>query len=166
MHAINNLIHQTKNANGKFKKPFYSIVSKKAGKVLDIAQDGPHQGSLIIWDGWAGENQSFTIIQDGPDYLIRCRKDGGFLTVESDADGARLFTAPQPGPTSRFRFDETKPKSKEYIIYTFCGKTIDLWQGDKHNGTQVIQWTFNGNSNQIWYANDPKNLTSSSSGKD
>jgi hypothetical protein len=81
MHNIANLFNRTKNPNGKYKKPYYSIVSKKAGKVLDVAQDGPCQGSLIIWDGWAGPNQSFTIIQDGADYLIKCRKDGGYLTV-------------------------------------------------------------------------------------
>lgn len=58
---------------------------------------------------------------------------------------------------------ETSQGSKKYFIYTFCGKVIDLWQGQNQNGTQVVQWTFNGNSNQVWYLNDPKNLDSSSS---
>lgn len=46
---------RTKNANGKFKKPYYSIQSVHAeGKVLDVAQDGDHKGSLILWDGYGG----------------------------------------------------------------------------------------------------------------
>lgn len=145
MHHITNLFHRTKNANGKYKKPYYSIVSKKAGKVIDVAQDGPHKGSLILWDGYNGDNQAFTIIQQGPDYLIKCRQTKGFLTVENASDGARIFLSPQPTPQSKFRLDETKSGSHEYIIYTFCGKVLDVFQGEKAKGTQVIQFTYNGN---------------------
>jgi hypothetical protein len=112
MKNIANLFARTKNPNGKYKKPYYSIVSKKAGKVLDVAQDGQFQGSLIIWDGYAGENQQFTIIQDGNDFLIKCKKNNGYLTVESDMDGAKIFTYPQPGQNSRFQLCETKNGSK------------------------------------------------------
>lgn len=105
MNKIKDIFSRQKNTNGKYKKPYYSIVSRKAGRVIDLAQDGPHVGSLIIWDGYNGDNQAFTVIQNGPDYLIKCRKNKGYLTVESAADGARIFTAAQPGPQSRFRLD-------------------------------------------------------------
>lgn len=105
MQGITNFFNKVKNPNGKYKKPYYSIVSKKAEKVIDLAQDGQHQGTLIIWDGYGGDNQSFTITQSGPDVLLKCRKTGGYLTVESAADGARIFSSPQAGPTSKFRID-------------------------------------------------------------
>jgi hypothetical protein len=43
------LFERTKNQNGKYKKPYYSIRSVLSGKVLDVAKDGPHQGSTILW---------------------------------------------------------------------------------------------------------------------
>lgn len=76
-----NIFNKTKNADGKYKRPYYSIRSVHANKVIDIAQDGPHQGSAIIWEGWAGDNQCFTIIQDGPDWYIRCKQENLYLTV-------------------------------------------------------------------------------------
>ena len=81
MHAIKNIFHRQKNENGKYTKSYYSITSRKAGKVIDVAQDGPHKETLIIWDGYNGDNQAFTIIQNGPDYLIKCRQGKGYLTV-------------------------------------------------------------------------------------
>jgi hypothetical protein len=70
-----------KNQNGKYKRMFYSIRSVNSGRVLDVAQDGPHQGSTILWDGYGGDNQQFTVIQDGPVYYIKCKKNDMFLTV-------------------------------------------------------------------------------------
>ena len=57
------LFKRQKNPNGKYKKPYYSIRSVLSGKVLDVAQDGPHQGSTIIWEGYGGDNQQFTLVQ-------------------------------------------------------------------------------------------------------
>lgn len=101
------LFQRTKNENGKWKKPYYSFRSLKADKVIDLCQDGDNQGSLIIWDGYGGENQSFTLIQNGPDVFIKCKHDKQYLTVESEADGARIFTSPKSGQANqRFRIDE------------------------------------------------------------
>lgn len=57
------LFRRQNNVNGRFRRSYYSIVSKKAEKVIDIAQDGPAKGSAIVWDGYNGDNQAFTIIQ-------------------------------------------------------------------------------------------------------
>lgn len=166
MHNFTNLFNRTKNPNNRYTKPYYSIVSEKAGRVVDVAQDGPFRGTLIIWDGYNGDNQAFTIVQSGGAFLIKCRQNKGYLTVESNADGAKIYTSPQPTQASMFNLVEVSPGAKKYNIYTFCGKVLDLFQGEKNNGTQVMQWTYNGNSNQVWYLNDPKNLSSSSSGRD
>lgn len=75
------MFHRTKNPNGKYKKPYYSLRNVNSGRVLDLAQDGPAAGSLIIYDGYAGENQQFTFVQEGPDFYIKCRKNNQYLTV-------------------------------------------------------------------------------------
>jgi hypothetical protein len=48
MQHIKNLFHRNKNENGKYTRPYYSIVSKKAGKVIDVAQDGPVEKSSMF----------------------------------------------------------------------------------------------------------------------
>lgn len=81
MHKIYNPFQKHNNQNSKFQKPYYSITSKQAGRVLDIAQSGPHQGTTIIYDGYNGDNQAFTLVQNGPDYFIKCRQGKGYLTA-------------------------------------------------------------------------------------
>ena len=43
-----------KEKGEKFQKPYYSFRSVKAGKVIDVAQDGDSKGALIIWEGYGG----------------------------------------------------------------------------------------------------------------
>lgn len=52
-----------KNQSGKYTKLYYSLRSVHSGKVMDVAQDGPFKGSTILWEGYAGDNQSFTLVQ-------------------------------------------------------------------------------------------------------
>ena len=58
---------------------------------------------------------------------------------------------------------EKEEGSKEYYIYTYCGKVLDVCEGKKSNGTLIIQWEFNGEENQLWNFCDPNNITSESS---
>lgn len=98
---------KTKKENGKYQKPYYSLRSVKADKVIDLCQDGENQGSLIIWEGYGAENQSFNIIQSGPEVFIKCKQNKQYLTVESGADGARIYTAPKNNQANqKFRIDE------------------------------------------------------------
>jgi len=43
---------------------------------------------------------------------------------------------------------------------------LDVAGAGKKDGTQVVQWEFNGGKNQLWNFNDPKEITSSSSEMD
>ena len=84
------IFRRTDNANGKFRQPQYSVQSVHAeGKVLDVCQEGENPGSFmwIMWDGYAGENQMFTIKQKGPDVYFTCKKDKLYLTVDGPQDG-------------------------------------------------------------------------------
>ena len=161
-----NFFNKTKNADGKYKRPYYSLRSVHADKVLDIAQDGPYIGTAILWKGWGGDNQCFTIIQDGPDWYIKSKQTGNFLTVEGPNDGAKVFLAPKSGqPNQKFRIDE-KAGTKDHIIYTYCGKALDVLEWKKDDGARISQYTYSGEKNQLWNFCDPKNITSSSSDND
>ena len=134
------LFKKQKNTNGKYTKTYYSFRSVHSGKVLDVAQDGPFKGSTIIWEGYAGANQCFTLVQENQNWLIKCKQGDLYLTVESDANGAKLHLAPKSSdPKQRFRVDENKD-SKDHFIYTFCGKVLDCAGQGKKDGTQVVQW--------------------------
>lgn len=45
---------------------------------------------------------------------------------------------------------EISPQTNEYLIYTFCGKVLDLNESSKKNNTAIHQWSFHGEENQIW----------------
>ena len=38
-----------------------------------------------------------------------------------------------------------------YHIKSFCGKSLDLYEGSTQQNTPIIQWDFHGNDNQVWY---------------
>lgn len=106
----------------------------------------------------------FTLVQKGSGYCLKCKQGNKYLTVESSADGARIFAAAKSGQANQtFKIEEKEPDSKEYYIYTYCGKVLDVFEGNKHKGTPIVQWEFNGGENQLWNFCDPKNITSSSS---
>ncbi len=39
------------------------------------------------------QQQQWTLISEGDKYLIKCQKNRLFLTVDSDKNGARLYTS-------------------------------------------------------------------------
>lgn len=52
------------NPDGLYQKQYYSLRAVHTKNcVLDVAQDGPHKGTTIIWEGYGGDNQCFTIIK-------------------------------------------------------------------------------------------------------
>ena len=52
---------------------------------------------------------------------------------------------------------------KIHYIKTHDGRAMDVANGGKSKETEIVQWDFNGNSNQKWQFTDPKHATSSSS---
>lgn len=89
------------------------------------------------------------------------------MTVEGPQNGARIFCSAKSGqPNQKFRIDESEPGSKDYVLYTYCGKVLDVAEEGKKNGTQVIQWDYHGGKNQLFNFCEPDNITSSSSEMD
>lgn len=159
------MFHREKTETGKYKKPYYTLLSCHTDKVLDIAGDGPHKGSLIIWKSNKGDNQSFSFVPCGVgEYNIKCKANGQYLTVDGNGNGARVYTAAKTNqPNQKFKIEEKQAGSKEHVIYTFTGKVLDIAEASKKEGSQVFQYDFSGSKNQLWHFCDPKNITSSSS---
>lgn len=89
------------------------------------------------------------------------------MTVESAANGAKIYTAAKNNQANQlFRVDDAKPGSSDKVIYTYCGKALDVLEASKKNGARVSQYDFNGGKNQLWNFCDPKDITSSSSAHD
>lgn len=167
MHNIFDQFNKTKNTSGKYVRPNYSLRNVHSDKVLDIAQDGPNAGSAILWEGWAGDNQTFAIVENAGEYSFRCKKNGQFLTVAGPENGAKLFLSPANGQANqKFKITEAKPGSKDHVIYTCYGKAIDVLEWKKDNGAKIAQYNFTGEKNQLWNFCDPKDITSSSSHND
>ena len=75
---------------------------------MDVAQDGPFKGTTILWEGYGGDNQSFTLVQEGPNFYIKCKQGSGdqYLTVENDSNGSKLFLAKKStDPRQKFKID-------------------------------------------------------------
>ena len=147
------------------KNRLISLLSCHCDKVLDLSGGGDHQGSLIIWKSNKGDNQSFTFAPCGVgEYHIKCKANNAYLTVENNSNGARIYTSAKTNqPNQKFRIEEKEAGSKEHVIYTFCGKVLDICEASKKDGAQVIQYDYSGDKNQLWHFCDPKNITSSSS---
>lgn len=92
--------------------------------MFDVCQTGQKQGSLIIWDGYGGPNQSFGIVQENGKYLFKCKQPQGYLTVQGPNDGAYFFVSPNKTAASYFDFQPVG--DKKYLITTCYGKAMDI----------------------------------------
>jgi len=132
---------------------YYEIISKSAGRVLDISQDATNKGQLIIYDSWGGPNQQFSILHKNLYVCFVNKGSGLYLTVANDSDknGAVLVEQPFANKKSQlFRLQEIYPSLGEFVVFTFCGKALDICEDSWKNGTRIIQWDFHGKDNQKW----------------
>jgi hypothetical protein len=60
-----------------------------------------------------------------------------------------------PNQTANELFDlvptANNSKDKSYHIKTFCNKAVDVSGCSTDNETEIIQWDFSGQTNQVWY---------------
>lgn len=149
--------------NAKFKKLHYSIKSHGTGKMLDVRESDGQDNTLIIWDATNGDNQRFTIKQQGPDFYLKCLKNGLYLTVEGPQNGVRVYgTTKNMGENQRFRLTETEPGSGLYAIYTHFGKVLDVSEAKDENGTVITQYDYTGKDHQLWTLCDSGDASTSS----
>ena len=121
------------NSDGLYQKQYYSLRANHAGgnRVLDIARDGPNKDSAIIWEGYAGDNQCFTIIKQQDRWLFKSKLGDLYLTVAGSENGAKVYLAPKNNqPNQKFLIDQ-KPGSKDHVILTYANKALDVLEDKK-----------------------------------
>ena len=71
---------------------------------------------------------------------------------ESTENGAQIFVHyPNNTPNEHWDIQPAPERENAYYIRSFCGKSLDVFEGSTENNTPIIQWDFHGNDNQIWY---------------
>lgn len=102
----------------------------------------------LVLESYTGQdNQIFTIVQKGPDYKIKCKKDKLFLTVDGPGDGERVYgSAKTLGDLQRFRIEETGDGSGLFAISTHFDKVFGLADKKGGEGTMIFQENKNGNT--------------------
>lgn len=134
----------------------YVLCSKiSQNKVLDVSQNSSNFGNLVLYDYNGQNNQIFKIAQvtdtNSPFYVIQSKKSNKVLTVEgySEDNGKNIIEeAYQNKDAQKFKIREINPG--EIVLYTFCGKVIDIAGCSTKNDAAIIQWQYNGGNNQIW----------------
>lgn len=133
----------------------YRIVSALDQSKCFTLQQGSH--ALVIDSFHGAANQKFNIFNNNGKYAFVCL-DGNLaimLPQDSAQDGARVQA--DAGQHKSSFFDLTTVTNgpfagKGFYLKTHCGKCVDVNEGRTSPGTAVIQWSYHGNSNQIWLA--------------
>jgi len=153
---------------------FY-IKSVSAQKYLDLpgyASTAQKQNgaSVEIWDLDDGNDRKFKFVPAGNGYYnIQCQHTKSNLDVHGCYDGKwfcgtykkdkganiQIWSAGNSKP-QQWKIEQVKP-GKFKIVNRYSGKVLDAT--GKGNGSNVVQWTWHGGSNQLWEIIDVKTST-------
>lgn len=133
--------------------PYYKLVNRKSGKVLDVyqanLQDG---GSIVQWADNGGANQQWHVTDVGNGYKTMVNKNSGralSINGTSTTDGA---VAVQWVENSKNDQKWTLvPVGSYYKIQNLnSGKLLCVLGGATEDGGQVVQWSDTGSLDQQW----------------
>ncbi len=148
---------------------YYRITPRNAtGRCLDVSGVSQDNGANIhIWDYLAGANQQWEFFDAGGGYYsIVARHSGRCVDVEgvSSADGANVHQWDYLGGANQeWSFTEvgggggSVANGTYKLIARHSGKAMDASGAGTANGTQIIQWTYGGGTNQQWIVTDEGN---------
>lgn len=129
----------------------YKILS-----ALDQTKCFTVSGKAVVLDNYkAAPNQQFNIYDNNGKFALvnSAANLGLWIAEEGSQDGAALTA---DGAQHKSTYFEIAPvKNGQFVglgfyIKSFCSKVLDVFEGRTTPGTQIIQWSFHGNDNQIW----------------
>jgi len=122
----------------------FKIVSRLNGLAMDITGGNTQPGTkVVVWENHGRDNQQW--YDDPATGTIRTKLNGFCLDIEGDQ---RLRIMPyQPGdPNQQWERDP-----QGYIRNRVNrNKVLDIAQGNKNPGAEIIMWDQNGAPNQLW----------------
>ena len=132
----------------------YKILSGiDQSKCLAVQQSGARPLVLDIYKG--ASHQKFSIFDNNGRFALVSTEGNSGLWVANDAsqDGAPIQADSNQHKSSFFEIIPVKQGPLSgigFYIKTFSNKSLDLFEGRVQTGTPIIQWSFHGNTNQIW----------------
>ncbi|WP_155830163.1 RICIN domain-containing protein [Glycomyces tenuis] len=134
--------------------PYYEIVNRNSGQVLDVFDASIQDGASVVqWPGNGGANQRWHVSDTGDGYVnLLAGHSGRALAIggSDTADGTDALTWVENG------FDDQdwrlEPVDGAYveIVNRNSGKCLEVEGFSTDDGAPVQQWDCHGGQNQQW----------------
>lgn len=142
---------------GYVENGWYYIKGVQSQKYLTVNADNANGWkSVVIKTGTGVDAQKWYVTNVGNGYITLTNKLGNvMLDVANgeDTDGADIGIYQAYGGNAQQFSLKTTAQSGVYTIVTKCSsatKALDVYARKTADGTNVCQWTYNGNANQQW----------------
>ncbi|WP_169789128.1 RICIN domain-containing protein, partial [Nonomuraea candida] len=138
---------------GRSTGPYYKLVNRHSGKVLDAYGAALADGTnLVQWTDNGGHNQHWHITDVGDGYRALLNRNSGRAVSIFGADTADAARAAQW--VQNLAFDQSftlEPVGAYYKIRArHSGKLLSVGGGSTADGAQVIQWPDQNRPEQHW----------------
>jgi hypothetical protein len=123
-------------------KRLFFIVSDLNGKVLDIKQGDAAPGTqVLMWSKHGGSPKNQLWYTDGQGHILSALNDMAFIS-QSSGDNIKM-KRPSGDPHEQWYFEGQK-------IMNRSGLCLDIREGGKHDGADVLSYKYSGSTNQHW----------------
>ncbi len=134
--------------------PYYEIVSRSSGQVLDISGASTANGGLAIqWPFHSGTNQEWqtTVVNNGGYKLIN-RNSGLVLDNPgaSTSNGIQLDQWTDTNSPNQWWNLVSAGSGYYYLVNESSGLYADVSGASTTNGAAVVEWPYDGGTNQQW----------------
>ena len=133
--------------------PYYTLVNRRSGKVLDVYQADLRDGAQVVqWGDHGGDNQQWHVTDVGGGYRTLFNRDSGrvlSIWATDTADGANAVQwVENNGGDQQWQL---VPVGSYYkIVNRHAGKVLAVYQASTADGARVVQWSDTGALDQQW----------------
>jgi hypothetical protein len=89
---------------GKFIKQYFTIKCQMNNQVIDLRKDEKGNDVAMNTGADGALTQTFTFVKEGYDFYIKNKNEGKYLTLDSDENGAKVYSGPKEKGNKRQLF--------------------------------------------------------------